>query len=222
MTLPGCRYGLISAGFVVFTLAFTDFGVPKVIGGSYNVLATDVYKQVIGQFNFQMGAVVGLLLLTPAVISFLVDRVMQRRQVALLSARAVPYEPKPSRRFDIAGTVYCGIIACPAPRHPCGGRVRLGHRLLALRSVADLEELRFRQYRHAWLGRLLEQPETGVGNGDFRNGDRLRRRVSGREDGGVRDRPRADPSRVHDPAGGAGRGARAFLHLLLQRRRQSR
>jgi iron(III) transport system permease protein len=94
----------------VFTLVITDFGVPKVIGGSYNVLATDVYKQVIGQFNFQMGAVVGLLLLTPAVISFVVDRVMQRRQVALLSARAVPYEPKPSRGFDAASAVFCGII----------------------------------------------------------------------------------------------------------------
>src|SRR5262249_941861 len=33
VTLPGCRYGLISAIFVVFTIAFTDFGVPKVIGG---------------------------------------------------------------------------------------------------------------------------------------------------------------------------------------------
>src|SRR5262245_62118297 len=62
VTLPGCRFGLISACFVVFTLVFTDFGVPKVVGGSYNVLATEVYKQVIGQFNFQMGAVVGMLL----------------------------------------------------------------------------------------------------------------------------------------------------------------
>ena len=86
VTLPGCRYGLVSAAFVVFTLIFTDFGVPKVIGGSYNVLATDVYRQVIGQFNFQMGAVVGLILLLPAVLSFAVDRLVQRKQVALLSA----------------------------------------------------------------------------------------------------------------------------------------
>ena len=92
VTLPGCRYGLVSATFVVFTLVFTDFGVPKVIGGQYNVLATDVYLQVIGQFNFQMGAVVGLLLLAPAILSFVVDRLVQRKQVALLSARAVPYQ----------------------------------------------------------------------------------------------------------------------------------
>ena len=41
---------------------------PKVIGGQYNVLATDIYKQVVGQQNFEMGAVVGLILLLPAVL----------------------------------------------------------------------------------------------------------------------------------------------------------
>lgn len=113
VTLPGCRYGLISAAMVVFTLIFTDFGVPKVIGGSYNVLATDVYRQVIGQFNFQMGAVVGLILLFPAVISFTVDRLVQRRQVALLSARAVPFHPQPRKAVDRTFLVItCIIAAC--------------------------------------------------------------------------------------------------------------
>jgi iron(III) transport system permease protein len=101
VTLPGVRYGLISATFVVFTLVITDFGAPKVIGGQYNVLATDVYKQVIGQQNFAMGAVVSVLLLVPAAFAFMVDRLAQRRQVALLSVRAVPYEPTRSRRFDL-------------------------------------------------------------------------------------------------------------------------
>jgi iron(III) transport system permease protein len=107
VTLPGARYGLISATFVVFTLVITDFGAPKVIGGQYNVLATDIYKQVIGQQNFQMGAVVGVVLLIPAAVAFLVDRMARRRQVALLSARAVPYEPTPSRGFDAAMLAYC-------------------------------------------------------------------------------------------------------------------
>ena len=90
VTLPGARYGVISAVLVVFVLVITDFGVPKVVGGQYNVLATDIYKQVIGQQNFQMGAVVGLILLLPAVAAFVIDRIIQRRQTAMLSARAVP------------------------------------------------------------------------------------------------------------------------------------
>jgi len=111
VTLPGCKYGLISAAFVIFTLVFTDFGVPKVIGGNYNMLATDIYKQVIGQQNFQMGAVVSVILLFPAVIAFTVDRIVQRKQVALLSSRAVPYQPKPSNGRDYTMFVFCLVVA---------------------------------------------------------------------------------------------------------------
>jgi iron(III) transport system permease protein len=110
VTLSGCRYGLISAAFVVFTLVITDFGVPKVIGGQYNVLATDIYKQVIGQQNFSMGAVVGLILLLPAALAFMADRYAQRRQVAQLSSRAVPFSPRPNRALEFAMLAFCALV----------------------------------------------------------------------------------------------------------------
>jgi iron(III) transport system permease protein len=110
VTLPGAKYGLISACFVVFTLVITDFGVPKVIGGQFNVLAVDVYKQVVGQQNFEMGAVVGLVLLAPAAFAFIADRIVQRKQVAMLSARAVPFEPKPNRWFDLTMLGFCSVV----------------------------------------------------------------------------------------------------------------
>ena len=110
ITLPGARYGIISAIIVVFILILTDFGVPKVIGGSYNVLATDIYKEVIGQQNFEMGAVVSVILLIPAVIAFAIDRIVTRKSVAQLSARAVPYAPKPNWLVDNAMLVYCLAI----------------------------------------------------------------------------------------------------------------
>ena len=111
VTLPGARYGLISAAFVVFTLVITDFGAPKVIGGGYNVLATDIYKQVIGQQNFQMGAVVSLILLLPAALAFFVDRIVQKKQVAQLSARAVPLVAKPNKRFDRIMFAYASLVS---------------------------------------------------------------------------------------------------------------
>ncbi|WP_336812870.1 putative 2-aminoethylphosphonate ABC transporter permease subunit [Bosea sp. MMO-172] len=111
ITLPGARYGVISATFVVFTLVITDFGIPKVIGGQFSVLATDAYRQVVGQQNFPMGAVVGIILLVPAVLAFFVDRVVQRRQSAMLSARAVPYVPKPDPRRDLALLGFVSLIA---------------------------------------------------------------------------------------------------------------
>ena len=111
VTLPGIKYGLISAIFVVFTLVITDFGIPKIIGGRFNVLAVDIYKQVIGQQNFEMGAVVSVVLLIPALVAFLVDRFVQRKQIAALTPGAVPYAPKSSKLFDSLMTVYCCLIA---------------------------------------------------------------------------------------------------------------
>lgn len=110
VTLPGAKYGVISAGFVIFTLVMTDFGIAKVIGGRFNVLATDIFKQVIGQQNFEMGAVVGFVLLIPAVVAFLADRIIQGRQVALLSARAVPLIPKPDARRDNGLFLFCAVV----------------------------------------------------------------------------------------------------------------
>jgi iron(III) transport system permease protein len=110
ITLPGCKYGLLSAFTVVFTYAISDFGAPKVIGGNFNVLAVDVFKQVIGQFNFSIGAVVGLLLLVPSVVAFAVDWVVRRRLTANLTARSVPYAPKPRAVFDKLMLAYCALV----------------------------------------------------------------------------------------------------------------
>jgi iron(III) transport system permease protein len=111
ITLPGARYGLISAALVVFTMAVSEFGVPKVIGGNYSVLAIDIYKQVIGQQNFNVGAVVGLILLAPAIAAFVIDWSVRRRQQALLSARSVPYSPRPARARDLSALFFVALIS---------------------------------------------------------------------------------------------------------------
>ncbi|MFI4929346.1 MAG: putative 2-aminoethylphosphonate ABC transporter permease subunit [Burkholderiales bacterium] len=110
ITLPGAKYGLISAALVTFTLVITDFGIPKVIGGSFNVLATDVFKLVIGQQDFQKGAVVALLLLAPAVLTFAVDHWVSKKQTAMLTARAVPYQPRRAPWYDAAMSLYCVLV----------------------------------------------------------------------------------------------------------------
>lgn len=113
VTLPGVKYGLLSAVFVCFILAFTDFGAPKVVGGNFNVLATDIYKQVIGQQNFAMGATVSVILLVPTLAAFLLDRISQRRQFAALQAKSVPLVPRPRLVRDWACFGLCLLIALP-------------------------------------------------------------------------------------------------------------
>ncbi|SPA51784.1 putative 2-aminoethylphosphonate ABC transporter permease subunit [Cupriavidus taiwanensis] len=110
VTLPSCKYGLISAATVTFTYVISDFGAPKVIGGDFNVLSIDVFKQVIGQHNFSMGAVVGMLLLIPSVLSFMIDTVVRRKLRAQLTARSVPYAPKPNAWVNALLGGYCALI----------------------------------------------------------------------------------------------------------------
>lgn len=111
VTLPSVKYGLVSSIFVVFTLSFTDYGAPKVVGGQYNVLATDVYKQVIGQQNMGMGAAVGMILMLPAILAFVVDQMAQRKQQHGDGSKSVPFKVKPNAIRDKLLFLYCFIIS---------------------------------------------------------------------------------------------------------------
>jgi iron(III) transport system permease protein len=110
VTLPGVKFGLVSACFVVFTTVITDFGAPKVIGGKFSVMATEIYNQVSGQQNFTMGATVSVVLLVPAILAFVVDRIVQRRQYALVTASSRPLVPARSPLADGVAFTYCALI----------------------------------------------------------------------------------------------------------------
>lgn len=70
---PYLRKPLISVFFAVFTLIFTDFGVPLMIGGMFITLPVLMFQEVIGLLNFSRGSVIGAFLLIPAVIAFVFD-----------------------------------------------------------------------------------------------------------------------------------------------------
>jgi iron(III) transport system permease protein len=80
ITVPHVRYGVVSAASTVFILTFTDFGIPKVIGGSYSMLATEIYSQVVGLQNFSMGSAISIFLMLPSVVVFALDLYMQKKQ----------------------------------------------------------------------------------------------------------------------------------------------
>lgn len=111
VTLPAMRFGLGAAFFATFTKVFTDFGVPVVVGGAYPVLATDLYQKVIGGFDFQMGAVVGILLFIPAAIAFLAGQLLQRGRSSGIDGRAVIYVPAKSKMRDLACFCFCSAVA---------------------------------------------------------------------------------------------------------------
>jgi iron(III) transport system permease protein len=217
ITLPGAKYGLISAALVTFTLVMTDFGIPKVIGGNFNVLATDVFKLVIGQQDFPKGAVVAILLLAPAVLTFGVDHYVSRRQTAMLTARAVPYAPKASPAYDRLMTLYCGVIAA------------LVLAMLGMAVFASLASLwpynlkpSLRHYELGLLGRrgrrcVFQQHQDGRGHGTVWHVSGIHWRLPSGEDQGHRQRARTGASAGCFADGGPGSGSGSWVHLLLQR-----
>lgn len=73
VTLCYLKKPIISAVFAVFTMIFTDYGVPLAVGGKFITLPVYLYKEVIGLLDFSTGTIIGLFLLVPAFISFMFD-----------------------------------------------------------------------------------------------------------------------------------------------------
>lgn len=110
ITLPNMKYGMISSFIIAFILSFTDFGAPKVVGGNYSVLATDVYIKVVGQNNMAMGAVVSIILLIPSVIAFFIDQKIQKKQGVVLNAKSIVYRAKKNKIRDAFFYIYTILI----------------------------------------------------------------------------------------------------------------
>lgn len=111
ITLPNCRFGLLSAAFVVFTITITDFGNAAVIAGDYKVLATEIFSQVSGQQNFGMGSVVGIILLLPALLSIYIERLASRKELGGGSEQRIPLRPQAHRLRDLLLGGFTHLVA---------------------------------------------------------------------------------------------------------------
>ncbi|MDO5402405.1 MAG: ABC transporter permease subunit [Eubacteriales bacterium] len=108
MTLPYMRRPLISAVFAVFTMVFTDYGVPLAVGGRYLTLPLYLYREVIGLYDYSKGAFVGLLLLIPALIAFLMD--LRKNNEDNLNAVPKQYTVRKNLFRDAVLAVFTGFI----------------------------------------------------------------------------------------------------------------
>ena len=104
--VPSARYGIFSAAALCFNLTITDFGNPIVIGGDYNVLATEIYTQVEGMQRFDLGATISVILLIPAVLAFVLNNYFTKRNYSLISGAARPFL-RPSSKSK--KTIFSGI-----------------------------------------------------------------------------------------------------------------
>ncbi len=72
--IPLAVPGILAAFLISFIKSLSDFGTPIIIGGNFNVLATEAYLNVIGLYNLPVAAAMSILLLVPALLVFIFYR----------------------------------------------------------------------------------------------------------------------------------------------------
>src|SRR5437016_11099223 len=113
VTLSLARPGLASAALIVFILCMTDFGNPILVGGRYNVLATEIYAQVIGMNDFASAATMSVVLVVPCLVAYLLNAhwVGSRSYVTVSSAARTVVRPTPAAVRWPLFVVSAGIAA---------------------------------------------------------------------------------------------------------------
>ena len=109
ITFPYLKKPLISVVFTVFTLVITDYGVPVMVGGKCNTIASVMYQEVMGQLDFGKGAGYGCLLLMPAVIAFLFD--LLSKDDNILGYYAKGFELNRARGAKFCSYVFCAVFS---------------------------------------------------------------------------------------------------------------
>jgi iron(III) transport system permease protein len=108
ITFPYLRKPLISVVFATFTLIFTDYGIPLMIGGRFITLPVLMYQEVIGLLNFSRGSVIGSFLLIPAVAAFVFDLLSRERGNASF---VVQEKAKRAGKLrEAASFGYCAVV----------------------------------------------------------------------------------------------------------------
>jgi iron(III) transport system permease protein len=130
VTLSLARPGLASAALVVFILCMTDFGNPILVGGRTNVLATEIYAQVIGMNDFASAAVMSTVLIVPCLVAYLLNAywVGTRSYVTITAGARGTLRPTPAAvrwpLFAVSGGIAL-FIAVIYGLIPLGSFVRL-------------------------------------------------------------------------------------------------
>lgn len=88
VTIPLAMPGIVTAGLIVFIRSLSDFGTPIIIGGNFNVLASQAYMVALGSYDMPRAAALCTVLLIPALAVFFVYRKLMGG-VSLFGRRSV-------------------------------------------------------------------------------------------------------------------------------------
>ena len=112
LTIPYLRIALISAFFACFTLIFSDYGIPMEIAGKVKTLPMYLYDQFMSSFQYGRGSIAGVVLLIPAVISFVFDLIF-KEQSSEKQNRLIPSSAGFNRATVVVIVLLCVLLFMP-------------------------------------------------------------------------------------------------------------
>ncbi|MFJ7935389.1 ABC transporter permease subunit [Sporosarcina sp. NPDC096371] len=102
--------GTLGGAFVLsFIISFTDFGIPASVGGTYSVVATQLYQVMLGSIpNFNHGAAIAVVMLIPAVFGVLLLNYLEKRNFHY--DKFGETELTPHRGRDVGFGIVSGVV----------------------------------------------------------------------------------------------------------------
>lgn len=79
--IPLMKPGIIVCALLTFVRSLSDFGTPMVIGGSFNVIATEIYLKIIAYSKLPEAAAMNVLILIPAMLLFIPYRFYMQKYI---------------------------------------------------------------------------------------------------------------------------------------------
>ncbi len=115
VTIPLCANGILSAALFIAVSVLSDFGNPMIVAGRFRVLAVEVYTQLTGWVSAGTSAVLGIILVIPSVILFILQNRLMKKQEAKFATIGQKGSPLPEKRSSpvtrIFLTLFCSVIS---------------------------------------------------------------------------------------------------------------
>lgn len=115
ITLPLSVPGIVSATLFIAVSVLSDFGNPLIVSGRFRVLAVEIYTQLTGWLNAGTSAVLGLVLVIPSVILFLVQNHLLKKngvKIATIGGKSQSFQSlSPSRSVTVFLTIFVFLVS---------------------------------------------------------------------------------------------------------------
>ena len=115
ITLPLSFPGILGALLFIAVSVLSDFGNPMIVGGRFRVLAVEIYTQLTGWLNAGTSAVLGLVLVVPSVVLFVLQNHVLKANAAKMATvggkgHGVPRETAPAAT-RVCLTAFCALVS---------------------------------------------------------------------------------------------------------------